>query len=201
MFDDFFQLAFFIGLIGMETIRFPHRMRNKRARRAGTAGKSYASPLDIVLDLISFTGSEVLPLVFIFSRAFDFATYTQPAGLGWAGVFLFAAALYVLGRAHRDLGVNWSPSLELAANQKLITTGIYSIIRHPIYAAVWLASFAQALLLHNWIAGLSGLVTFLPVFLVRLYKEERMMIEAFGDEYRTYMRTTGGIFPRLRQLF
>lgn len=198
MFDDTFQIFFLIGLIGMETIRFPHRMRNRRAWRAGKAGKLYASAVDFILDLVSFTGSEVLPLVFIFSRSFDFATYTQPAVLGWPGVILFAAALYVLWRAHRDLGVNWSPTMALAPNQKLITTGIYGVIRHPIYAAIWLASLAQALLLHNWIAGLSGLVTFLPVFLVRLYKEERMMIEAFGDEYREYRRATGGIFPRLR---
>lgn len=201
MFDDIFQIFFLAGLIGLETIRFPHRMRNKRARRAGTAGQSYASAVDIVLDLISFTGSEVLPVVFIFSRSFDFATYSQPVGLGWLGVLLFAAALLLLRRAHRDLGLNWSPSLELAATQKLVTTGIYSVIRHPIYAAVWLASLAQAVLLHNWVAGFSGLVTFLPVFLVRLHKEERMMIEAFGNEYRHYMRTTGGIFPRLRSIF
>lgn len=197
MFDDFFQIAFLAGLIGLETIRFPHRMRNKRERRSGTAGKSFASPRDIALDLLSFLGTEVLPLVFIFSRWFDFATYPQPDVVGWAGVLVFAAALILLWRAHRDLGVNWSPSLELSTRQQLVTAGIYRHLRHPIYAAVWLACLAQALLLHNWIAGLGGLLLFLPVYLVRVPKEERMMLDAFGEEYRQYMQRTGGIFPRL----
>ena len=49
----------------------------------------------------------------------------------------------------------------------------------------------------NWIAGLAGLVATLVPVLVRLPNEEAMMVEAFGDEYREYMRRTGGIVPRL----
>jgi protein-S-isoprenylcysteine O-methyltransferase Ste14 len=62
-------------------------------------------------------------------------------------------------------------------------------------APAW--GFAQALLLQNWIAGLSMLVFFLPVYLYRVPREEQMMLEHFGEEYRSYMNRTGRIIPRL----
>jgi len=52
-------------------------------------------------------------------------------------------------------------------------------------------------LLNNWIAGLAGIVTFLPVYLVRVPKEERLMVEQFGEEYQDYMQRVGGIIPKI----
>ncbi|WP_374711785.1 hypothetical protein [Symbiobacterium terraclitae] len=57
---------------------------------------------------------------------------------------------------------------------------------------------AQALLLQNWIAGPASLVALLPLDLVRVPQEERMMLRHFGDEDRRYGERTGRIFPRLR---
>ena len=61
MFDSIFQWLYLIGLIGMETIRFPYRMQNKRDRRAGKIQREAASPFDISLELLSFLGAEVIP--------------------------------------------------------------------------------------------------------------------------------------------
>ena len=68
-----------------------------------------------------------------------------------------------------------------------------------MYAAHWWWAIAQILLLQNWIAGLSLLVSFLPLYLVRVPREERMMLEQFGQEYRIYMSRTGRLFPRFRK--
>jgi protein-S-isoprenylcysteine O-methyltransferase Ste14 len=61
---------------------------------------------------------------------------------------------------------------------------------------MWLWAVAQPLLLHNWIAGFGLILLFIPLYLIRVPREERMMLEHFGDEYRDYMRRTGRIFPR-----
>jgi len=58
----------------------------------------------------------------------------------------------------------------------------------------WLA---QALLLQNWIAGFAMLASLLPLYLVRVPREEQMMLEHFGEEYRLYMNRTGRVVPRL----
>ncbi len=79
----------------------------------------------------------------------------------------------------------------------LVTGGVYRYIRHPMYASMWLWGIAQALLLWNWIAGWASLVLFLPLYVLRVPREERMMHEYFGDAYRTYMNRTARVIPHL----
>jgi protein-S-isoprenylcysteine O-methyltransferase Ste14 len=76
-----------------------------------------------------------------------------------------------------------------------VTSGVYRHVRHPMYSAFWLWAIAQALLLPNWIAGPAGLVGFGTLFFLRIGREEQLMIEAFGDEYRDYMRRTSRVLP------
>ena len=66
-----------------------------------------------------------------------------------------------------------------------------------MYAAHWLWESAQALLLQNWIAGPSLLLTLLPRYLVRVPLEEHMLLEQFGQAYSEYMSRTGRVIPRL----
>jgi protein-S-isoprenylcysteine O-methyltransferase Ste14 len=68
-----------------------------------------------------------------------------------------------------------------------------------MYLSFIILGIGQALLLANWIAGLAGLAATALLIAVRLPHEEAMMIEAFGDDSRDYMRRTGGILPRLGQ--
>ena len=78
-----------------------------------------------------------------------------------------------------------------------MTEGIYRRVRHPMYSAFWLWAIAQALLLPNWFAGFAGLAGFSVLYFGRVAREERMMLEAFGDRYRTYMARTGRVFPSI----
>ena len=68
-----------------------------------------------------------------------------------------------------------------------------------MYASQLLWGLAQGLLLPNWIAGLGGLVTFLLLYIVRVPREEQLMLDHFGDAYRAYCARTGRIVPRLRR--
>jgi protein-S-isoprenylcysteine O-methyltransferase Ste14 len=106
-------------------------------------------------------------------------------------------ALWLFWRSHTDLGRNWSVTLEVRKGHQLVSNGVYRSIRHPMYASIWLTSVAQGLLLQNWLAGWPGLVTFGLMYFVRISREERMMCEVFGQQYRDYMRQTGRIFPQL----
>jgi protein-S-isoprenylcysteine O-methyltransferase Ste14 len=64
-----------------------------------------------------------------------------------------------------------------------------------MYASFWLMAFAQLLMLPNFIVGLAGLLGFGSLFFGRVRREEEMMIGAFGDEYRAYMRRTSRLVP------
>jgi protein-S-isoprenylcysteine O-methyltransferase Ste14 len=196
MFTPIFKAVYLIGLVALEVIRFPQRSRNTRDRRAGKIVESKVRGVEAVLLTLSFFTLYLLPLVYIFSSWLGFADYHLPSWLGWIGVVLVPLAVFISWRAHADLGENWSPTLEVTQEQQLVTSGIYRITRHPIYTAMWLMSIAQALLLQNWIAGVGGLLVYLPLYLIRVPREEQMMEDHFGDAYRVYMKRTGRFLPR-----
>lgn len=192
-----FNYLFLAGLIAEEIIRFPHRRRQRQAWRAKRLAETRTSPLDFALDMLAFVGMNIIPLIYILTPWLDFADYALPLWARWLGVPLMAGALWLLWRAHAGLGRNWSPTLQIIESHSLVTDGVYRHIRHPIYAAVWLMGLAQFLLLANWIAGPARLLLFLPVYLVRVPREEQMLLDHFGNEYRVYMDQTGAVIPRL----
>lgn len=107
--------------------------------------------------------------------------------------------LWLFWRSHVDLGLNWSPTLETRQGHEIVKHGVYSRIRHPMYSAIWLFSIAQGLLLNNWLAGWSVVVSFSIMYVLRTPQEEAMMIDHFGDSYNEYMTETGRLFPRIRR--
>jgi protein-S-isoprenylcysteine O-methyltransferase Ste14 len=116
--------------------------------------------------------------------------FPAPPWLRWAGVGLGVASVGLFAWTHAVLGRFWSPFLQLRPGHRLMTTGPYARIRHPMYSAIvgWMTSLG--LVAANWIpfafAALSALN-----FLLRIRGEEKMMLQEFGDEYREYMKRTG----------
>jgi protein-S-isoprenylcysteine O-methyltransferase Ste14 len=66
-----------------------------------------------------------------------------------------------------------------------------------MYLAFLLWGLAQTLLLPNWIAGPAGLIGSATLFLLRVWREEGLMVEQFGDQYRAYMQRTARLVPWL----
>jgi len=187
------ELIWLAGLAAWYVIRFPY------ARRAGRTPvkSSRRGPREIALLVISLTGMGVLPFLYVatgFPRAADYAF--QPA-LAWLGLAAAVASLAMFIATHHALGRFWSVSLDVREGHKLATEGVYRHVRHPMYAAFWLWAVAQALLMPNWFAGLAGLVGFGTLYVFRIGREERLMEETFGDDYRHYVARTGRIVPRL----
>lgn len=148
-----------------------------------------------------FLGMQVLPLIYLFTPWLGFANYAFSGWLsrlmGWAGAGVFVVALWLLWQSHADLGRNFSPGLEIRDEPRLATEGVFRRIRHPMYTAHVLWSIAQLLLLQNWLAGPAMLVTQIPFYLYRIPREERLLVQAFGDEYRRYMLHTNRLLPRI----
>ena len=191
MHDGFFKIIFIVCFVAGCAVRAPYAIKSKRDEAAGERGL----PSDWPLLLLVFGGMQVAPLIYLLTNWLDYSDYDMPAWIGLSGVPVFVVAIWLLWRSHVDLGGNFSPSLRIGEEHSLVTGGVYRRIRHPMYTAHLLWAVAQTLLLHNWIAGPAFLVTFLPLYLLRVPKEEKMMLERFGDEYRAYMDKTGRLFP------
>src|SRR5205823_2412809 len=124
-------------------------------------------------------GSVMLPLLYIFTPWLAFADYQLAPAAPWCGTVIIAVALWLSWRSHFDLGRNWSVTLEIRKGHELVRHGVYAYIRHPMCAAIWLWNIGQGLLLANWLAGWTALMTFALMYFVRTPREERMMTEFF----------------------
>ncbi len=176
----------------MIAIRAPHGQRSRNLEVTG----DWKGKLEPVLLSVAMLGFFV-PLVWLVSPAFSFAEYRlRPLPLA-IGIALYAAGLRLFKRSHDDLGRNWSITLQIRAGHELVTDGVYRTVRHPMYSALFLYSLGQMLVLPNWFAGPSYLVTFGILFLLRVRREEAMMTSEFGEAYRAYMKRTRRLIPHV----
>ncbi|MGB8577367.1 MAG: protein-S-isoprenylcysteine O-methyltransferase [Pseudolabrys sp.] len=185
------ELIWAFGCVAYYIIRYPHQRRSRKTPVADRRNRMRENTLVV----ISYSGLFAIPLIYVLTGEPKFADYEFHPIQAWIGTLVLAAGMALLHRTHRDLGRAWSITLEIRDQHTLVTRGIYERLRHPMYAAFWLWAISQALLLPNWIAGLSGLVGFGTLFFARVGHEERMMLEAFGDEYRAYMARTYRLIP------
>jgi protein-S-isoprenylcysteine O-methyltransferase Ste14 len=185
------KLIWFLGVAGWFIIRYPHDRRSRKTPRAQRPDRVR----ELVLLTISFSGMFVVPAIYVLTDEPKFATYELQPLLTVLGTGVFCCALWMFHRTHKDLGRNWSVTLEVRVGHSLITNGVYQRVRHPMYTAFFLWAIAQALLLPNWIAGFAGLLGFGTLFAFRVGREERMMLETFGDQYRQYAARTKRIIP------
>ena len=176
---------------------FVLRLRPGRRSRQTPVRYSGRGFREFVLLGASLAGLGIVPCVYLATHFPRFADYPFVPVLSYLGIAVDAACLWLFHRTHHDLGQNWSVSLDLRERHTLVTTGVYATVRHPMYAGFWLMALAQVLLLPNWIAGPAGLVGFGILYFGRVGREEEMMIDAFGDEYRSYMRRTARVVPWL----
>jgi protein-S-isoprenylcysteine O-methyltransferase Ste14 len=181
------------GAITWFIIRWPHQRRSWKTPIA----KNERTTREKLLLLSNFLGLGVIPFVYAFTGFPRFADYTFQPALAIVGAVIMVLALVLFYRVHRELGRNWSDSLQVRETHSLVTDGLYRYVRHPMYSAFFLWGLAQLFLLPNWIAGPAGLVGFAILFGFRVGREEQMMIEAFGDQYRAYMSRTARIIPWL----
>jgi protein-S-isoprenylcysteine O-methyltransferase Ste14 len=185
------KVAWVVFMASWYLLRRPFDRRVRRARLTVDRRKG----ADTIRLIISATGLGIIPFVYVATGQPRSASYPASPFLFVAGICTAITALILFRLTHKALGQMWSVSLQLKQDHKLITTGIYKRLRHPMYTAFWLMALTQALLLPNYVAGLAGLVGFGFLFFSRIGPEEAMMEEAFGEEYHRYRARTWRVLP------
>ena len=191
MFDVVFIAMFALCF----AIRAPLEFRNKKIKsvesREGAVGKSCL--------LLVFTGSTTLPVLYLFTPWFDFADYPVAFGQGAAGTALAVLGVVLFWRSHRDLGRQFSPTLEVKEAHHLVSHGVYRRIRHPMYTALFAIAAAQLLLIGNAVVGPAFLLAFSLLYFYRIDAEEAMMLAHFGAAYADYQSRTNRLLPSFKR--
>jgi protein-S-isoprenylcysteine O-methyltransferase Ste14 len=111
-----------------------------------------------------------------------------------AVVILLIVGLIVAILARRTLAGNWSGAVALKEDHKLITTGLYQYVRHPIYTGMLLMILGTALSLGT-LGAMIGFLSILLGVLLKLNEEEALMTEHFAQEYKSYKKRTKTLIP------
>ncbi len=188
------NIVFLIGFVVYVGIRHVFAKRTKAVEKTIRR----IDGVEKTLIFIVAVGSLLIPVLYLFTPLLGFADYRLPQLAPWFGAAIMVVSLWLFWRSHADLGLNWSVTLELRKDHQLIKHGVYRLIRHPMYASIWLWDIAQVLLLQNWLAGWAAIVSFAFLYFVRMPREERMMCDCFGQEYEQYMQQTGRLLPRIK---
>jgi protein-S-isoprenylcysteine O-methyltransferase Ste14 len=149
-------------------------------RAQGSAGRMlYIAELFLAYALVSlpffhrgWLGAWVLPRsrVLLYSGA-----ALTAAGLGFA----------VWARVH--LGEYWSGNVTLKEGHRLIRSGPYAFVRHPIYTGMLFGMLGTAVAVDQ-VRGYLAVAIMLQSFVRKLRKEEAWLTEEFGEEYAAYRR-------------
>lgn len=110
--------------------------------------------------------------------------------LTWAGI---AMALW----ARWHLGQYWSARITIKEDHKLIRTGPYARLRHPIYSGLDLAVIGSALAIDEW-RCVVGVCLIILGYWIKARREEAMLTAQFGADFQEHCRHTGFLFPGFR---
>ncbi len=117
-------------------------------------------------------------------------------GLRWLGVGLGILCNLGIYWLFSSLGSNITPTSATRREHKLVTSGPYRWVRHPLYTMGSALFVSFGLAADNWFIAALGLLAFI-VMAIRTPTEEANLIEKFGNEYREYMKNTGAFLPKL----
>ena len=150
-----------------------------------------------VLDRLLIWGGYVLLFVRLRNPAWDrlYVPLAWAARWGRAGAGLAVAGLALTLWSRIALGRYWSGIVALKQDHKLVRSGPYAVVRHPLYSGLLLASLGSAMAFGMWRA-VAGAALLWIAFLSRARREDTLLAGQFGDEFNDFRAHTGRLLPR-----
>lgn len=200
-----FRILFLIVFLPGVTIRAYYTRKVQAAHRklsmkerlndiANAEGKANATLLIVQGTYLII----ILPLYLLYSPNLPWSHLPIPDLTRWLGVGLGILCLPFLAWVHYVLDKHWSISVAIQEKHTLVTSGPYRRIRHPMYTIHMVYFFTWVLVSADLLFLINYIMTILLIS-SRIPREERMLLDQFGEEYHAYMERTGRLLPRLHQ--
>ncbi|UCE14794.1 MAG: isoprenylcysteine carboxylmethyltransferase family protein [Candidatus Heimdallarchaeota archaeon] len=110
-------------------------------------------------------------------------------------ILVVGGAILVLSRI--QTGEYGGPKIVIEDKHRLITTGLYRYIRHPMYSGFLLLFFGYSFSFGSIIITVLILIIFFVIFKSRMDLEEKLLLSSFGEEYQSYIERTNRLIPFL----
>jgi len=196
-----FRLIIVVQLLAMGVVRaYFGAPRAEKPNEATPARRAESRWLTVTLGVIALLHFGAIIAYLTHPPLLQWSAFEVAVPVRWLGILI--SYLCVAGEiwAAVSLGASYSPALRVAEERTVVTAGPYRWIRHPLYA-FWLPAMAGwGVAAGNWSILVSGTVLILILMILRVPREEAMMLEGFGEAYSLYMTRTGRFVPRLRSV-
>jgi protein-S-isoprenylcysteine O-methyltransferase Ste14 len=199
--DELFRIAYWIVFAGMVLIQSYYalilRSRSKdhpsdadaeRANEGAIQILRFIRTILLVVFLILYAIQHPMLETFYFDIPIILQVFGLALGIG-------SLLLYVWARV--SLGPQWSSKIQRSAQPRLVIEGPYARIRHPVYTAMIGFLSSLTLLAAN---GLMLIILILSIedLVIRIAREEQLLLKSLGKNYKDYMQVTGSLLPRFR---
>lgn len=199
--DELSRIFFWIIFTGMILIQSYFTLK-LRIQLKGRPSKANAERVNEgAIQIIRFIRT-ILLVVFLILYAIQHPMlepfyFDIPLFLKVFGIALGVGSLILYVWARVSLGPQWSSKVQIGSQPRLVIEGPYARIRHPIYSAMIGFLSSLTLLAAN---GLMLIVLILSIedLVIRVAKEEQLLLKSFGKNYQDYMQVTGSLLPRFR---
>ena len=169
-----FVPMFFAGLVMLK--RSPDLLK-KRLSAKETEGEQK--------QVVRFSGLMFLAAFIAAGLNYRFQWIVLPAWVPWAAAVLFLLAYLMYAEVLRE-NAYLSRTIEVQSGQKVIDTGLYGVVRHPMYAATLLLFLAMPFVLGSLISFLI-MLCYIPLIAKRMKNEEAVLLKGLPG-YGDYMK-------------
>jgi protein-S-isoprenylcysteine O-methyltransferase Ste14 len=130
----------------------------------------------------------------------EWAYFTDYTAWVWdwqtiTGLILMAGGTIFRVWCIRTLGKYFTATVKTQEKQRIITSGAYSVVRHPSYSGAFIAAIGSSVFMHTVVAVIITFVVLSTAYYFRIRAEEETLINEFGDEYRVYRTMTKKLIP------
>lgn len=203
----FFRLSFFVLLALLGVVRGYYGRKTKthgtiadvmEKLKIAIAEENMGTGFKIVTAVITAVGAVGLVLYLSSPSWWTWASIPLGEWIQWSGIVTALIPIFFLAWVHRHLDKQWSLALEFREDHKLITTGPYRYVRHPMYLGVFAYTIGMMMISLDVLVILFLSFTILVNYR-RIPREEQMLIQKFGDEYIEYMKRSGRLLPKFHR--
>ncbi|HEY6977710.1 MAG TPA: isoprenylcysteine carboxylmethyltransferase family protein [Chitinophagaceae bacterium] len=111
------------------------------------------------------------------------------------GLFIIATGIIFRIWAIHTLGKQFTPTVQIKEDQKLVTSGPYSVVRHPSYLGAMWAMVGTSVFLNSIIGTIISFVCMFYAYYTRIATEEQALSELFGKKYSEYQKKVKKLIP------
>ena len=118
-----------------------------------------------------------------------------PIWVRWVGVCLGTLTLPLLWWLFSSIGSNISETVLTKSEHKLVTSGPFRWVRHPLYGVSMVLFFSYGMIASNWWMMSCTALALVMVLAVVIPKEEEALVAKFGEAYEKYCKRAGKLLP------